>query len=80
MLVLLVSVLWCHYRDFSVPKDTTKACKVCVKVAASAWGVGVTCLSLCCFEVPDTFKVKETDRERIRNMENEIGKRARGIE
>lgn len=35
----------------------------------------VTCLSLSVFEVPDTFKVKETDKERIRNMENEIEKR-----
>lgn len=26
------------------------------------------------FEVPDTFKVEETDKERIRNMENEIEK------
>lgn len=34
----------------------------------------VTCLSRSVFEVPDTFKVKETDKERIRNMENEIEK------
>lgn len=34
----------------------------------------VTCLSLSLsvFEVPDTFKVKETDKERIRDMGNEI--------
>lgn len=31
-------------------------------------------LYLSFFEVPDTFKVKETDKERIRNMENEIEK------
>lgn len=31
-------------------------------------------VSLSVFEVPNTFKVKETDKEMIRNMENEIEK------
>ena len=43
-------------------------------MAASTREVCVTCLSFSVFEVPDTFKVKETDKERIRNMENEIEK------
>lgn len=43
---------------------------------AASKRVCATCLSssLFFFEVPDTFKVTETDKERIRNMENEIEK------
>lgn len=71
MLLLLVLVPWYHYRGLSAilkfSCSLQSLCRWLLQHEKCASHV-----SRYVFEVPDTFKVKETDKEGIRDMENEI--------